>query len=408
MSQQAVSPMYTQRNFFDPIPELGKVRAEQPVSKIRTPWGTEAWLVTRFDDVRAVLADGDAFDIDASSVGMIGIMQPGDGAAPGAPEGFTPEQLAAMAAQVEEQALTHAKIRRVLQPEFTPRRTLELTPRVEAHVEAHLDRLVAAGKPADLVEWVARPIPLLVICELLGIPAEEQAEFQRLNSFRLDTTADPAAQLAAVQQCHEHMATLVAQHRISPGEGVLGRLVGEHGAEFDDGTLVGLVDLLLLAGYESTSSMIALGTLLLLQNRDQLPLLLDDASVDVAVEEMLRYLTVAHTTMPRVALKDVTVDGATIAAGDIVLCSLPAANRDPDFTADPDRVDLARQFNSHVAFGHGMHRCFGAPLARIQMRVVFQRLFRRLPDLSLAIPVEDVQFRTAMISYGLTSLPVTW
>lgn len=399
-------PMYTQRNWFDPTPELGKLRAEHPVSRVKAPWGADAWLVTRFDDVRAVLGDTENFDLDSSSIRMIGILQPGDEAAPALPEGVTPEQMQALA---EEAALTHAKIRRLLLPEFTPRRVAELAPGVEQHVTAHLDALSAAGPPADFIEIVAKPIPLLVICELLGIPRHEQAEFRRLNTFRLDNTADPDEQMAAVAECHAHMAALVAQHRKDPGGGVLGRLTREHGDEFDDATLAGLVDLLLLAGYESTSAMLGLGVLLLLTNREQLPLLLDDATADGAVEEMLRYLTVAHTTMPRVALNDVVVGDTKIGAGDLVLCSLPAANRDPEFLSDPDRLDLGRtDISAQVAFGHGMHRCFGAPLARMQMRTVYQRLFRRFPDLRLAVAPEDIRFQTAMISYGVTALPVSW
>ncbi|MBV9844425.1 MAG: cytochrome P450 [Kutzneria sp.] len=360
----------------------------------------DAWLVTRYDDVRAVLGDPDTFDVDASSVSMIGVMQPEGSAESDSSE--TPAERA------QAEALTHAKIRRLLLPEFTPRRTRQLAFRVAAFVDEHLDKLAHAGHPADLIALFARPIPLLVICELVGVPKEDRTEFQRWNTVRLDTTSDPRTKAEATKRAHAHMSELVARHRKQPGNGVLGRLVAEHGHEFDDATLTGLVDLLLLAGYESTASMIGLGVLLLLQNPEQRALVCDDETADGAIEEILRYLTVGHTTMPRVARKNTVIGTTKIAAGDIVMCSLPGANRDPDFVEDPDRLDLTRGFNTHVSFGYGMHSCFGAPLARMQLRFAYRRLFERFPALRLAIPLADVEFQTESISYGILSLPVSW
>jgi cytochrome P450 len=400
MTQHIVPPIHARRTWFDPDPELGRLREEQPVSRIRMPWGVDAWLVTRYDDVRAVLGDADTFDIDASSLSLIGVLQPEQ------PSAVSSDEAAEEQAQAE--ALTHAKIRRLLLPEFTARRTRELAPRVEALVEEHLDELEQAGSAADLIARFARPIPLLVICELAGVPRSERAEFQHWNTIRLDMTSDPAAQGIAVERAHAHMSAMVREQRKQPGEGVLGRLVGEHGHEFDDATLTGLVDMLLLAGYESTASMIGLGVLLLLRNPEQRALVCDDNTADGAIEEMLRYLSVGHTTMPRVARTDAVVGETKIAAGDIVMCSLPGANRDPDFITDPDRVDLGRDPCAHVAFGYGVHSCFGAPLARMQLRFAYQRLFGRFPSLRLAIPPEDVQFQMASISYGILSLPVSW
>lgn len=399
MPQQSV-PLYARRSYFDPVPELGELREEQPVSRIRMPWGVDAWLVTRYEDVRAVLADSSTFDIDASSVSMIGVMQPDQPST--LDSGETPEERA------EAEALTHAKIRRLLLPEFTARRTRELAPRIEALVDEHLDELEKAGPPADLVAGYARPIPLLAICELVGVPKEDRTEFQRWNTVRLDTTSDPAAKDEAVERAHAHLSELVAKHRKQPGGGVLGRLVAEHGHEFDDATLMGLVDLLLLAGYESTASMIGLGVLLLLRNDKQRALVCDGRTADTAIEEMLRYLTVGHTTMPRIARTSAVVGETSIPAGDIVMCSLPGANRDPGFVADPDRLNLTRATNAHVAFGYGMHSCFGAPLARMQLRLAYQRLFERFPALRLATPMEEIRFQTASISYGILSLPVSW
>lgn len=384
-------PVHMQREFFDPVSELGEMRSREPVARVKTPWGTDAWLVTRFEDAMSVLGDDETFEVDPASIGLSEIMVGDHETIDG-----------------EDRRLTHAQVRRLLQPTFTARRINHLSPAIERHVEHHLDLLADADRPADFVKLVGKPVPLLVLCELLGIDPRDRAEFLRLNGFRLDNSTDPATQFAAAAQCRAHISTLVSEQRNNPGDGVIGTLVREHGERLDDALITGLVDLLLLAGYESVASMLGIGVLLLLENPDKLPTVLDDSTVADAMEEMLRYLSTGHVTLPRTVRKPATLGDAEMAIGDVVLCSVPAANRDPDFVADPDQLDLLRKHNAHIAFGYGVHRCFGAPLARVQMRACYQQLFRRFPTLRVAVAREDIPFQTAMTAYGVAELPVTW
>jgi cytochrome P450 len=206
-----------------------------------------------------------------------------------------------------------------------------------------------------------------------------------------------------------YMESLVARAKRDPGEDMLGMLVREHGAELTDDELVGIGNLLLIAGHETTSNMLGLGTLALLQHPEQLALVRDDpAVVAPAVEELLRWLTIVHSGVVRTATVDVELAGHTIPAGDLVVCSLPTANRDPALLRDPETLDVTRGAAGHVAFGHGVHHCLGAPLARMEMRIAFPALLRRFPGLALDVPFADVPFRAFHFIYGLQALPVRW
>jgi cytochrome P450 len=214
---------------------------------------------------------------------------------------------------------------------------------------------------------------------------------------------------AAAEESREYMATLVRRQRAHPGEDLLGRLVREHGDELLDEELVGLGALLLLAGHETTANMLGLGTLLLLRHPDQLAQLRDDpAIVDQAVEELIRYLTVVSSPLVRTALEDVIIGGQLIKAGDAIICSLALANRDQALGESVNVFDVTRKYTTHVAFGHGIHHCLGAPLARLEMRIAFPALARRFPTLRVAVPPEEIPFRVGSFVYGVEALPVTW
>ena len=205
------------------------------------------------------------------------------------------------------------------------------------------------------------------------------------------------------------MHSLVERARQHPGEDILGMLVREHGDELTDDELVGIAGLLLLAGHETTSNMLGLGTLALLRHPDQLAAVRDDPdAIGPAVEELLRWLSIVHTAIPRITTADVEVAGVPIPAGQLVFASLPSGNRDPDFIDSPDVLDIRRGAPGHLAFGHGVHHCLGAPLARMEMRIAFPALLRRFPKLALAEDFDDVQFRSFHFIYGLRSLAVTW
>jgi cytochrome P450 len=303
----------------------------------------------------------------------------------------------------------HTRLRRMLTPEFTVRRMRRLEPRIIEIVEEHLDAMEKAGPAADLVADFALPIPSLVICELLGVPFADRAAFQARTSRLLDLTLPLDERLEVGRESRAYRADLVAGAQAEPGDDMLGMLVREHGADLSTDELIGIAGLLLVAGHETTSNMLGLGTLALLRHPEQLALVRNDpAAVGPAVEELLRWLGIVHSGIPRTTTEDVEVGGVAIPADSLVILALAAANRDPRFLPDGDRLDVTRDAAGHVAFGHGLHHCLGAPLARMEMRTAFPALLRRFPDLALAVPYEEVSFRAFHFVYGLLALPVTW
>ncbi|GAA5061057.1 cytochrome P450 [Thermocatellispora tengchongensis] len=381
------------RERMDPVAELAAIREEHPVYPLKVPGGSTVWLVTRYEDVRAVLGDAERFSNDFGNVIAAGGSNQED---PGGLGFRDPPE--------------HTRLRKLLTPEFTMRRLRRLEPRITAIVEEHLDALEAAGPPADLLKSFALPIPSLVVCELLGVPYDERAEFLRLSTDRFDFSAGPEASLQAVNDSMAYLTELVARERRDPGDGLLGRLIRDHGGEVGDRELASLADGLLTGGHDTSTSMLSLGTLWLLENPRELAAVRDgeDGHVSRVIEELLRYLTVVQVAFPRFAREDLVLAGQPIAKGEMVLCSLAAANRDPALGPDADRVDPTRERPTHLAFGHGIHHCVGAPLARMEMRIAFPALLRRFPGLRLSVPPEEVPFREIAIVYGVEALPVAW
>jgi cytochrome P450 len=303
----------------------------------------------------------------------------------------------------------HTRLRRLLSGEFTARRLRRLAPRVEQIVDAALDDLERAGPPTDLVALFALPVPALVISELLGVPAADRVGFQERSARELDMSVSREERARARRESREYMADLVARARAEPGEDMLGMLVRTHSRDLSNDELIGVADLLLLAGHETTSNMLGLGTLALLRDPDQLEALRADPSrTEAAVEELLRWLSIVHSLPPRMTTTAVRIAGHDIPEGALVIPSLPAANRDRAFIDDPDTLDITRGAVGHLAFGHGVHHCLGAPLARMEMRAGFSALARRFPGLALADPGAEAEFRVCSIVYGLKSLPVIW
>jgi cytochrome P450 len=297
----------------------------------------------------------------------------------------------------------------MLTPEFTIRRMKRLEPRIVEIVDQQLDAMENAGPAADLVGSFALTIPSLVICELLGVPYDDRDDFQRRSALQLDLSIPIAERLDLQRQGRAYMQSLVERSRQHPGDDILGMLVREHGSELTDDELIGIASLLLLAGHETTSNMLGLGTLALLRHSDQLAAVRDDPdAVGPAVEELLRWLSIVHSAIPRITTTDVQIAGVPISAGQLVFVSLPSGNRDPGFTDSPEVLDIRRGAPGHLAFGHGVHHCLGAPLARMEMRVAFPALLQRFPTLALAEDFDDVQFRSFHFIYGLKSLAVKW
>jgi cytochrome P450 len=388
------------RDAFDPTQELGQIRETAGVREVINAFGMKVHLVTRHDDVKAVLSDYEHFS-NARPPGFV---------IPGAPVMPEEEQASARAGNLLGlDPPEHQRLRRMLTPEFNFRRIKRMEPRITEIVEDHLDAMEAAGAPADLVQHFALPIPSLVICELLGVPYSDRADFQTRSGRQLDLSLPIPERMELQRQGREYMHSLVDRARSHPGDDILGTLVREHGHELTDDELVGIAGLLLLAGHETTSNMLGLGTLALLRHPDQLIAVRDDPdAVGPAVEELLRWLSIVQTSIPRITTADVEIAGVPIPAGQLVFASLPAGNRDPEFTSSPDVLDIRRGAPGHLAFGHGVHHCLGAPLARMEMRIAWPALLRRFPELALAEDFEDVQFRSFHFIYGLRSLLVRW
>jgi cytochrome P450 len=393
-------PLHMRRDAFDPTPELREIRETSGVRTVLNAFGMEVYLVTRHEDIKNVLSDHERFSNG----------RPPGFTLPGAPEISAEEQASANAGNLLGlDPPEHQRLRRMLTGEFTVRRMKRLEPRIVEIVEQQLDEMEASGPPADLVEHFALPIPSLVICELLGVPYADREDFQRRSARQLDLSIPIPERLELAREGRAYMAALVAGARRNPGEDMLGMLVREHGRELTDDELRGIASLLLLAGHETTSNMLGLGTLALLRHPEQLEAVRDDPdAVAPAVEELLRWLSIVHSAIPRITTTDVEIAGVPIPAGQLVFVSLPSGNRDPEFIDSPEAFDVRRGAIGHLAFGHGVHHCLGAPLARMEMRIALPALLRRFPNLALAEDFSDVQFRSFHFIYGLRSLEVMW
>jgi cytochrome P450 len=379
------------RTGMDPIPRLAEVRDTDPVHRLVTFLGLNVWMVTGYSEVRDVLADPSNYSNDIRPlVGRRGSTTDGDIGG----LGFTdpPE---------------HTRLRKLLTPQFSMRRLERLRPAVAAIVEAQLDELERQGPVVDLVQHFAFPVPFLVICELLGLPDEDRDGFRQLGSARFDVSHGGQGTFGAVSESRRFLMDAIRRQRSEPGQGLIGHIIREHGEEINDFDLAGLADGVFTGGLETSASMLALGTTVLLDNPDDFRrLTVDPGSVEPIVEELLRYLSVVQIAFPRFAKRDVLLAGQRIRQGDVVICHLAAANRDGARTDSPDSYDANRAPSQHLAFGHGFHRCVGAELARMELRTALPAIARRFPDLQLAQSPADLQFRQLSIVYGLDSLPV--
>ncbi|WP_211189694.1 cytochrome P450 [Actinomycetospora sp. TBRC 11914] len=391
--EHALMPL--RRDGLDPVPALREAREDHPVRDFPLPYGVKAWLVTGNAEARDILGRTEGLSTDFGHlVGSAGIKS---GQNPGG-LGFTdpPE---------------HTRLRRLLTPEFTGRRLSRLGPRITEIVEGRLDamaELAAAGEPVDLVRDFATPIPALTICELLGIPYDERDEFQALSTARFDLLSGATAAFDKISDSLVYLRGVVERQRDRPGEGLLGMLIREHGDELDTDELAELADGLLTGGLETSASMLALGAVILLRDPSVAAMVRDEpGSVHGFVEELLRYLTVVQIAFPRFATQDMVIGGVEVAAGDALLVSLSGADRDPRLTPDPERFDPRREPTPHLAFGHGIHRCIGAELARMELRTAYPALLRRFPHLTLAAAESTLPLRTTSVVYGVDALPVS-
>ncbi|WP_199182778.1 cytochrome P450 [Mycobacterium sp. 4858] len=357
--------------------------------------GQPAWVVSRYHDIRAALLDP-RLSADTIPASM----------KPTSTDNTTP----VMFARVDDPE--HHRLRRMLTGDFTFRRCERMRPQIQELVDQHLDALIDNGPPADLVRDFGLPVPSLVIALLLGVPSEDLPFFQHHSTRGLEWTTTDEQRAESFGAMYAYIQELVDRRADDPGDDLISRLVTGYVATGqltrETAAMTGVV--MMLAGHETSANMISLGTVALLEHPDVFARLgtTDDHGVVVnIVEELMRYLSIVHSQVDRVATEDFTLGGQPIRAGDMVLMNLPAGNWDAEFVEHPDVFDADRNTRGHLGFGYGVHQCIGQNLARVEMQVAFATLARRLPGLKLALPADELKFKEADI-YGMKELPVTW
>ncbi len=382
---------------FDPPDGYREEGLKGGVHRLRFPSGGEGWLVTGHAEAKAVLSDSrfsHRNELLASPLPPPFELPPGDHTPPKAEPG----------AFNKMDPPDHTRYRRIVGAYFSERKAIELRPAIEAATAELLDAMEAQGPPAELVRDFARPLPARIIFDLLGVPEDVRAPLQdNLDVImRLQLTLEELIESVGI--VGEVLDELVAGDRAT---GMLRALADRGGLDATERR--NLAWALLGGGTDTTSNMIGLGTLALLEHPAQRERLLAEPElIDNSVEELLRYLTISQFGASRAALEDVTVGGRLVRAGETVVVALPAANRDPGQFPDPDRLDLTRNVRGHVAFGHGVHKCIGQYLARETLRVAYPALLSRFPGLRLAVPREELRMRDDMDHYGVHELPLTW
>jgi cytochrome P450 len=384
---------------FDPPPQYAEFRRSMPVVKVSLWNGNHAWLVSRYDDVRQVLAD------PASSSDITHPNYPSQNAGMRVARGN-------YRSFITMDAPTHTAHRRMLTQEFSVKRMEAMRPAVQRIVDQLLDEMLKGEPHADLVDRFALPLPSLVICDLLGVPYTDHDFFQdRARILASHKTTPEEAVAVSRELCQDYIGSLIREKDRNPQDDLLSRLVVNHmrpgHLTFDD--VVAMSRLLLIAGHETTANTTALGTLLLLQHPEKIEELRNNpALVPNAVEELLRFLDVTHSGRRRVATADMVVAGQLIKAGEGIITLNASANRDESAFPNADVFDIHRDAQHHVAFGYGVHQCLGQNLGRIELQAVFSTLFRRIPTLRLDAPIESLKFKQDMFVYGVEALPIAW
>ena len=388
---------------FDPSPGFQKARDQGRFIKIKMWNGELAWLATNYDDVQQILISP-SFSQEPLRSGYP-----------------FPTKTRATMLMTERPAMnqldppSHTKYRRLFARLFAAARMEKMRPRVQAIVDELLAAMLAKGSSGDLYTEFALAVPSRVMAEILGMPLEDQAFFQEMARTRFTYDDDNFEEpLAAGKKVCAYLEDLFIKKEatVTEGDDVISRLITEQirpGHITRDEAIVHIRQVI-LASHDTTANMIALGTLLLLTHPDQLELLKSDPSLaGGAVEEMLRYLTIAQFNSSRVASEDVEIGGQLIKQGEGVIASIAAANRDPEMFDEPDKFDIRRDASRHMAFADGIHQCIGQPVARLELQVVFARLFQLMPNLKLGVDLDKIQFTgNSTAVYGLISLPVTW
>ncbi|MFB7270555.1 cytochrome P450 [Streptomyces sp. NPDC056244] len=403
--------LFTWEFATDPYPAYAWLREWAPVHRARLPSGVEAWLVTRYGDAKAALADARLSKNPvhhaepAHAKGKTGI--PGE------------RDAALMTHLLNIDPPDHTRLRRLVSKAFTPRRVAEFAPRVRELTDRLIDGFAAQGE-ADLIHDFAFPLPIYAICDLLGVPAEDQDDFRDWAGMMLRHTkggngAGPRGGVArAVKKIRGYLAELIHRKRENPGDDLISGLIraSDHGEHLTENEAAAMAFIILFAGFETTVNLIGNGLYSLMRHpeeRARLQRSIGAGETELlasGVEELLRYDGPVELATWRYATEPLTLGGQPVAAGDPVLVVLAAANRDPARFAGPDTLDLARRDNQHLGYGHGIHYCLGAPLARLEGQTALATLLTRLPDVRLAVDPVDLRWRGGLIMRGLRTLPV--
>lgn len=392
---------------FAPPPQYAGLRDSAPLVRATFPDGRPLWVVTRHAEAQQVLNDP-RISTDSSRPGF-----PVLGLGPAAEEPPAEESAPFHEGQfIDMDPPEHDVYRRMLIREFSVRRIRAMRPGIQQTVDQRIDAMLDQGSSADLVESFGLPVPSLVICQLLGVPYADHAYFQSRTRTMVRMTSEPEQARTAATEIRSYLDGLVTEAEHHPGDDLIGRLVTERRAtgELSHDALVGMVFLLLVAGHETTANMIPLGTLALLEHPDQLAALRADPGLwPGAVEELLRYHSIVDwAAFDRMAIADVEIGGQLVRAGEGVYVLGASANRDARVFARPDELDIHREGRQHVAFGFGVHQCLGQNLARTELEIAYETLFRRVPTLRSALPVDELAFKYDAAIFGLDEFPVRW
>jgi cytochrome P450 len=383
-------------NPLNPPELLSGLRAHDPISKV-TMWdGRKVWLITRYEDARRILRDR-RFSSDKDNP-RFPVQSPGRAGS------------RRLMSRMDDPR--HREIRRTLVDDFLAGRIEQLRPDIERIVATQIDHLLETTPPVDLHQEFSLAVPTRMISELLGVPSSEQRLFQACTRVIVSATVTRAEFSEADAELYAMCMRLLEQKEAEPSDDLLGRLVVNEvrtgNLSYDDAAAAAMF--LIVAGHETTANMISLGTLTILLNPDWFQAMRTQPDVATnAVEELLRFYTPQHDGLPRVAIKDVNINGTLISAGDGVIVCVASGNRDEAVFPDPDKADFKRDgAQRHLAFGDGVHRCLGQWLARAELQTAFPALASRIPTLRLAVPFEELSFNEDSHIFGVRELPVTW
>ncbi|MDL9938116.1 cytochrome P450 [Gordonia sp. ABSL1-1] len=385
---------------FAPPEATTTLRAQNPVSRVTIWDGSQPWLITGLAAERELLADP-RISVDESLPGF-----------PHWNEGMAANVSMRPKSVFNSDGSEHATFRKMMTRAFTFKRVNALRPFIQKTTDELFDAMSDGKDTADLVGEVALPLPSIVISQMLGVPYENHDFFQENSVKSMDRYATPEENMQAFAAMFMFMLELVEKKVAEPGDDVLSSFaerVRDGEIEAAEAAQMGLG--MLIAGHETSANMIALGTLALLENPDQLAVFRDSDDQDAinnGVEELMRYLGIIHNGHRRIALDDIKISGQLIRKGDGVILEQGSSNWDPAVFEAPENLDLSRDVRQHTGFGYGPHQCIGQQLARAEMQIYFQTVFRRFPNLRVSRPMEPSDFKTDRLAYGVYELPVTW